>query len=185
MDPDRPTQRREVDPVDDDHDDGIYHREVDDPGGWDEPGYAAPAVTAHRRGIDFGLVVLRLAGLGLVLHGLDKATDMPAFTQDVEATLLGDQAPEFFAWLVMLGQVALPLLIAVGLFTRPAAFLVAAMMAAVWVLGVGLQPGYTLLDEQGELTGEPALLYVGLTLPLVFSGAGRWSVDHLRTGGRP
>ena len=37
----------------------------------------------------------------------------------------------------------------------------------------------------GALTGENALLYVALALPLVFTGAGRWSLDSLRTAGRP
>ena len=59
------------------------------------------------------------------------------------------------------------------------------MMSAIWALVVYLDRDYTLIGAQGELTGENALLYVGLALPLVFTGAGRWSVDGLRTGGRP
>ena len=108
-----------------------------------------------------------------------------AFVETVDSNVIGAQAPEFFAWMVMLGQVALPLLVAVGLFTRPAAFLVAAMMVTIWSLAVYLRLDYTLLTGTGGLTGEPALLYAALALPLAFTGAGRWSADSMRTGGRP
>lgn len=158
-----------------------YHRDVYDD--WDD----APAVDveAHGHGLDFGLLLLRLASLPLLAHGLHKAADMAAFVDEVADHPVGGQSPDFFAWLLMLGQVALPVLVAVGLFTRPAAFLVAAMMAAVWALTVPLSIGYTLLTPEGALTGEAVLLYVGLALPLVFTGAGRWSLDAMRTAGRP
>ena len=41
------------------------------------------------------------------------------------------------------------------------------------------------MGADGGLTGENALLYLGLSLPLAFTGAGRLSVDSLRTAGRP
>lgn len=170
---------RELDARDD------YHRETDDPTAWDDDYAVTGPVEAHGRSLDLGLLLLRLASLPMLLHGVHKAVDMPAFTRVVDANVVGSQAPDLVAWLVMLGQVALPLLIAVGLFTRPAAFLLAAMMVAIWVLVVYLRLDYTPLGEHGELTGENALLYVGLSLPMVFTGAGRWSVDGLRTGGRP
>ena len=166
--------------------DDRYHHEVDDPPEWDEDDYAVTGpVEAHSRGLDFGLLVLRLAGLPMLLHGVHKAVDMDGFTQVVAGNVVGGQAPDFFAWLVMLGQIGLPLLVAVGLFTRPAAFLLTAMMAAIWVLMIYLPAGYTPLGAEGQLTGESALLYAGLALPLIFTGAGRWSMDSLRTGGRP
>lgn len=172
--------------------DGGYHHEVDDPTLWDEDDYALTGpVEAHGRSLDLGLLLLRLAALPLVLHGAAKAVAMPGFTAAVADNLVGGQAPDLFAWLLMLGQVALPLLIAVGLFTRPAAFLLAAMMATIWAFVVYLGGDYQVLDARpagaggGGLTGENVLLYAGLALPLVFTGAGRWSVDGLRTGGRP
>lgn len=165
---------------------GSYHREVDDPSGWDDDIYAVTGpVEAHGRGVDFGLLLLRLGALAMVPHGLHKAMDMPTFTQAVAANAVGAQAPEFIAWLIMLAQVALPLLVAVGLFTRPAAFLTASMMAIIWVLMIALRLDYTLLEEHGGLSGETALLHVVISLPLAFTGAGRWSVDSMRTAGRP
>lgn len=167
-------------------DEHSYHHEVDDPRDWDEDDYALHGpVEAHGHSLDLGLLLLRLAGLPMVLHGVDKAVDMPAFTRTVDANLIGGQAPDFIAWIIMLGQVALPILVAVGLFTRPAAFLLAAMAAAAWIVGVYLRVGYEPLGSSGELTGEPTLLYLGMALALVFTGAGRMSIDSLRTGGRP
>lgn len=166
--------------------DAVYHREVDDPSTWDDDTYALTGpVEAHGRGIDFGLLLLRLATLALVPHGLHKAFDMPAFTRDVATSFVGAQAPDVIAWVVMLGQVALPVLIAIGLFTRPAAFLVAAVMSAIWALMIAVRFDYVMIGPDGGLTGENALLYVALTLPLAFTGAGRWSIDSLRTAGRP
>ncbi|WP_131104809.1 DoxX family protein [Ornithinimicrobium sufpigmenti] len=163
-----------------------YHREVDDPVSWDDDAYAlAGQVEVHGRGVDFGLLLLRCGSLVLVPHGLHKAFDMPAFTEAVGGSFVGAQAPEVIAWVVMLGQVTLPGLIAVGLFTRPAAFLLAAMMSAIWGLMFAVRVDYAVLGPQGALTGENALLYVALVLPLVFTGAGRWSLDNLRTAGRP
>lgn len=163
-----------------------YHREVGDPGDWDDDLYALTGpVEAHGRGVDLGLLLLRLGGLALVPHGLHKALDMPGFSREVAAHAVGAQAPDLIAWVVMLIQVALPLLVAVGLFTRPAAFVLASVMALIWVLVIVLPLGYTVVGPDGALTGENALLYVALSLPLAFTGAGRWSVDSLRTGGRP
>ncbi|GGK75949.1 DoxX family protein [Ornithinimicrobium pekingense] len=158
-----------------------YHREVYDD--WDAD--LVREEELHGRGLDFGLLLLRLGLLLLLPHGVAKAADMPAFVRQVDANVLGGQAPELFAWMIMIGQVALPVLVAVGLFTRPAGFLVAASLMAIWVLEVALRLDYEPLTSAGGLTGEAALLYAALSLPLAFTGAGRWSLDSMRTGGRP
>ena len=139
----------------------------------------------HGRGLDFGLLVLRVGALLLLPHGVAKAQDIGGFTDQVASNIVGGAAPELIAWLVLTGQTALPVLLAVGLFARAAAFLVTAMMAAVWGLAIVTRLDYRALDASGGLTGESALLYVALTLPLLFTGAGRWSLDAMRTGGRP
>lgn len=161
-------------------DDGLdYHRDVYDD-------WAAPVEgEVHSRGLDFGLLLLRIGGLPLLVHGLHKAADVPALVDRVADNPVGAQAPEFIAWLLLLGQVALPVLVAVGLFTRPAAFLLTAMSATTWAFTVPLALGYTPVTPEGALTGEPVLLYVALALPLAFTGAGRWSLDSMRTAGRP
>ncbi|WP_151523400.1 DoxX family protein [Serinicoccus kebangsaanensis] len=160
-----------------------FHREVDDP--WDEGFAVTGPVEAHGRSLDFGLLLLRLGPLLLIPYGVHAAADMPAFVAQVDQTYLGSQAPDFIGWLIMLAAVALPVLLLVGLFTRPAAFLLTAVLAVVWTLGVFLRAGYRPVTADGGLTGESALLLIALVLPLTFTGAGRLSVDSLRTGGRP
>ena len=157
-----------------------FHRGV-----YDWEGEPDDRAEQHGRGLDFGLLLLRLGTLLLLPHGVAKAQDVGAFTDQVATNLVGGAAPEVVAWLVLAGQTALPVLLAVGLFTRPAAFLVAAMMAAIWGLAIVTRLDYRALDASGGLTGEAALLYVALALPLAFTGAGRWSLDAMRTGGRP
>lgn len=152
-----------------------YHRSVYD---WDDEPLDRPE--AHSRGLDFGLLLLRLGALLLLPHGVAKATRADAFVGVVADNLVGAAAPELIAWIVVLGQLGLPLLLAVGIFTRPAAFLTAAMMASIWGLAVVTRVDYTPISDTGGLTGEPALLYVALTLPLAFTGAGRWSLDGMR-----
>ena len=164
-------------------DEAPMHRGVYDD--WDEDAATEADYEAHSRGLDFGLLLLRLGALALLPHGVAKATDLDAFTSMVGSNLVGGQAPELFAWLIMLGMVGLPILIAVGLFARPAGFLCAAMMSAIFALAILPRFDYRLLDNVGALTGESALLFVALTLPLTFTGAGRWSLDSMRTAGRP
>ncbi|WP_431472872.1 DoxX family membrane protein [Ornithinimicrobium sp. W1665] len=159
-----------------------YHHDVHDD--WEDLD-GSPAPEVHSRSLDLGLLLLRLGALLLVTRGLDKAVDLQTWIGAVDDHVLGAQAPELVAWLVLLGQLVLPLLLVVGLFTRPAAFLLAALMAAPWVLTVYPRLDYTVLGEGGAVTGEPTLLYLALTLPLVFTGAGRWSLDAMRSTGRP
>lgn len=157
-----------------------YHRGVYD---WeDEP---LDRRESHGRGLDFGLLLLRLGSLLLLPHGIAKASDVGAFVDVVGDNVVGATAPELVAWLVVLGQIGLPVLLAVGIFTRPAAFATAALMAAIWGLAVVTRLDYTPIDDNGGLTGESALLYVALTLPLAFTGAGRWSLDGMRDDRRP
>ena len=57
------------------------------------------------------------------------------------------------------------------------------MMALVWMFGPLVTTG--VFDPQtGALAGEAALAYAALALPLVFTGAGRISIDHGLTSGR-
>lgn len=161
-------------------DEDDYHRSVYD---WDDEPDDRPE--AHGRGLDFGLLVLRLGSLLLLPHGWAKASDMDAFIDVVADNVVGAAAPELVAWLVVLGQLGLPVLLAAGVFTRPAAFAAAALMTGIWALAVVTRLDYAVLSATGGLTGESALLFVALTLPLAFTGAGRWSLDGMRSDGRP
>jgi putative oxidoreductase len=67
------------------------------------------------------------------------------------------------------------ILIALGLFTRPAAFLSSGLMAFAYFIGHGLS-GFWPVTNGGEL----AVLYCWLFLYLAAQGPGAWSIDGLR-----
>ncbi len=68
-------------------------------------------------------------------------------------------------------------LILIGLFTRPVAFILCGFMAVAYFMAHASQ-GHVLLPLLNQ--GELAVLYCFVFLYLVFAGAGAWSVDALR-----
>ena len=72
-------------------------------------------------------------------------------------------------------------LIVIGLFTRPTAFLLSGLMAFAYFLAHAGRGFWPILNG-----GELAAMYCFVFLYLATSGAGSWSVDHLRDrpGGR-
>ena len=69
------------------------------------------------------------------------------------------------------------LLIALGLFTRPAAFLASGTMAAAYFMGHAPQNFWPVNNM-----GDAAILYCFVFLYLVFAGPGRFSVDEALRG---
>ncbi len=118
---------------------------------------------------DFGLLILRL-GIGIPLalaHGLGKVPPSEGF---IEATAsMGFPLPVLFAWAAGLSELLGGLLLAIGLATRPAAFLVACTMAVAFFVRHGDDP---------FSGGEKAFVYLVASLALLMSGAGRYAVDH-------
>ena len=113
------------------------------------------------------LSVLRLiAALLFMEHGLIKLFDFPAPGPDPLPPLL------LAAGLIEIGG---GLLLALGLFTRPAAFLCSGMTAAAYFIAHAPQGFWP--SQNG---GEAAILYCFLFLYLVFAGPGAWSLDALR-----
>ena len=156
------------------------------PGGGDEPGEVrddaaytlALARMQNRRLTDLGLLVLRLCALPLVLHGVQQLTHLgPAIAALRDAPLFG-HAPDLSAVALGVAWVILPLLLAAGLFTRIAAAVQVALVAAVYASH--LLGGIPVLDPStGTLALEGTLAYGAVALPLVLTGAGRVSVDHV------
>jgi putative oxidoreductase len=68
-------------------------------------------------------------------------------------------------------------LIALGLFTRPAAFIASGEMAAAYFMGHAPQGFWPALNQ-----GEAAIMFCFVFLYLVFQGPGSWSLDALRRG---
>lgn len=70
-------------------------------------------------------------------------------------------------------------LIALGLFTRAAAFICSGQMAAAYFIAHSPN-GFAPVANHGS----EAILYCFIFLYFVFAGGGAWSIDALRRGGR-
>lgn len=121
---------------------------------------------------------LRLTfGLGLAWHGYtslfgpDSAAGMERLTGLIESH--NWPAPEAFAYLAKITELAGGLLVAVGLLTRAAALACFGTMAvAIWMAH---------LDDPFLGGWESAALYGTVFLALVLTGGGKMSIDGLRS----
>lgn len=121
---------------------------------------------------DTGKLLLRLAlGLLILLHGIAKVMNGPGgILGAVEKVGL----PQAFGYLVYVGEVVAPILVIVGLWTRPAALIIAINMAfAVFLVHTAqlLQ-----LSQQGGWALELQGMYFFVALSIALLGAGRYSV---------
>ena len=120
-----------------------------------------------------------VTGLMFSFHGMQKVFGL-LWTQPFPRPPLGSQAG-----IGGLIELTTGLLIAIGLFTRCAAFVASGTMAvAYWqfhVIGSKLEGISRLLP--GTNMGELAVLYCWLFLFIACKGAGPWSVDALRGKG--
>jgi putative oxidoreductase len=66
-------------------------------------------------------------------------------------------------------------LLALGLFTRPVAFLLSGMMAAAYFMGHASQGFWPIVNK-----GELAVIYCWLALYYAAAGPGAWSLDGVR-----
>jgi putative oxidoreductase len=67
-------------------------------------------------------------------------------------------------------------LVLIGLFTRPAAFLLSGMMAFAYFMAHAQKNFWPILNG-----GELAIMYCFVFFYLVFSGGGSWSADSFRS----
>jgi putative oxidoreductase len=116
------------------------------------------------------LSLLRImAGLLFLEHGMVKMFGFPA------GPGLFHLPPLFMV--AGLIEVIGGVLMVLGLFTRPAAFIMSGEMAVAYVIG-HLPHGFLPLANRGE----PAILYCFIFLYIAAAGGGAWSVDATRAG---
>jgi putative oxidoreductase len=121
----------------------------------------------------YALAVLRIvAGLIFMAHGVQKLFGFPQPPQ-------GGLPPAFsLFWIGGILEFGGGLLVLLGLFTRPVAFLLSGEMAvAYWMVHA---PQHFVPALNG---GDAAILFCFVFLLFVFTGPGAWSLDGLIAGG--
>jgi putative oxidoreductase len=114
------------------------------------------------------LSVLRIIAAFLFMeHGGMKLFGFPASMQD---------GPPLFSLLGLAGLLEFfgGLLLLLGLFTRPVAFVLSGEMAFAYFMAHAPQGFWPLVNK-----GELAVLYCFVFLYLTAAGGGPWSLDHL------
>jgi putative oxidoreductase len=121
---------------------------------------------------DAGKLLLRVAvGILILLHGIAKVR---FGLGDVATSLARAGLPAPIGYLVYIGEVAGPVLMIVGLWTVPAALVVAFNMLVALLLG---HPRELFQGtEHGGLLLEVQWLYLAGALAVALLGAGRFSV---------
>lgn len=121
---------------------------------------------------DLGKLTLRLAiAVLIILHGIAK---LRFGLGDVVPALERHNIPQAVGYLVLLGEVVAPALMIVGLWTRPAALLLAATMAVALVLGHPRE--LFQMTRHGGLLLEVQWMYLLGAVAVALLGAGRFSV---------
>lgn len=113
------------------------------------------------------LSILRvISALAFMAHGLMKIFHFPTAQPGAP-----DPLPTFLqvaGGLEIIGGA----LLALGLFTRPVAFVLSGMMAVAYFMAHAPKSFYPALNG-----GEPALLFCFIFFYLAFAGGGQWSLD--------
>ncbi|VTU25839.1 DoxX family protein [Variovorax sp. RA8] len=124
------------------------------------------------RSDDTGKLILRLAlGILMLLHGIAKIQGGVGFAASM---LTSHGLPGALAYLVYVGEIVAPVLLIIGLYTRPAAWIVVInMLVAIWLVHMK-QIG--MLNKQGGWELELQGLFLFSALAVAFLGAGRFSI---------
>src|SRR6185369_7302516 len=115
-----------------------------------------------------------ITALLFIEHGLMKLTAFPAAVPGLPTPL-----PAILVAAALI-EIVGGTLIAVGLFTRVAAFICSGEMAAAYFMFHAPQSFWPAVNQ-----GEAAILFCFVFLYLAFAGAGAWSVDGRLPTSRP
>jgi len=123
-----------------------------------------------------GLLWLRIfTGVGIAYHGYGKVFGGHIEKMIPGVAAMGFPQPEIFAWAAALSEFVGGILIAIGLFTRPAAFFVFVTMGVAAFIAHRADP----LSAK-----ELALAYFASSGALMFMGSGQYSLGSMIAGGK-
>jgi putative oxidoreductase len=120
---------------------------------------------AHNLSPYFLSILRIMVALLFFEHGLSKLIGFPATQVPPGLTL---------HWLAGVIEFTGGALLIVGLFTRPAAFVLSGEMAFAYFLSHAPQSFFPILNR-----GDGAVLFCFVFLYIAFAGAGPWSIDAL------
>jgi putative oxidoreductase len=115
--------------------------------------------------------VMRIfTGLLFMQHGLQKIFGLFGGTPS--------EAPAFIVYGAGSIELVAGALVAIGLFTAPAAFIASGSMAAAYFIGHAANGFFPIVNK-----GELAVLYCWVFFVIAAQGSGIWSVDAARAKG--
>lgn len=121
---------------------------------------------------DLGKLILRVTlAILVLLHGIAKVF---GGIEPITGMVVKAGLPAAFSYLVYFGEVVAPLLVLVGLWTRPAALVIAINMI-VAVLLVHTAEFFTLTKNGGWALELQGMFFIG-AVAVALLGAGRFSV---------
>jgi putative oxidoreductase len=122
---------------------------------------------------DIGRLILRLAVGGLMLfHGIAK---LRHGIGPISSSVGSHGLPHAVAYGVYVGELVAPLFVLVGIFTRPAAAIIAIdMLFAVWLKHSG---ELFRLGSAGGYALELQMLYLAGAVAIALFGSGRYAVN--------
>jgi len=122
---------------------------------------------------DTGKFILRVSlGVLILLHGIAKLQGGVGF---ISGMLAQHGLPGALAYLVYVGEVVAPVLLIIGLYTRPAAWIVAINMVVAIALVHTKELGA--LGKQGGWALELQGMFLAAALGLAFMGGGRFALS--------
>ena len=122
---------------------------------------------------DTGKLILRVAlGILILLHGIAKVSKG---VDGIGGMLASHGLPGVLAYLVYVGEIVAPVLLIIGLYTRPAAAIEAInMLVAIWLVH---RKDLGALNSQGGWALELQGMFLFAAIALAFTGGGRFGLN--------
>ena len=147
-------------------------------------GYYVPALGGFYASLDqYAATMLRVVmGAMLIPHGMQKLFGSLGGPGMARMAAIMDQIGyhpgTLWAWLIALTEFVGGILLILGLFTRPVAFILAGDMAVAYFMAHAPRGFFPI--SMGGNGGELAIMFCFVFLYLMVAGAGAWSVDATR-----